>query len=244
MLGETALEGSPLTAHMVTAAVIGLDGTDAFLSDTFRRAPDVQIRFERTVTTGAENDASLWVAASDRETVDAAFASDPSVREFTSVAVRRDEWLYDVTFTPDTRSLRETLGESDAVVEGVYGENATWTVRLRVDSRTALSSVRDRLDADGYDVRVDRIWEVGDESGGLDGISPCHARTLHEALIAGYYEVPRETDLKELAGRLGITHQALSERLRRAHRRTAVLALTSTPRGRPREPSEAGESDI
>ena len=229
---------------MVTAAVIELDGPDAFLSHTFRRVPDIQIRFERTVTTGAENDACLWVAASDRETVDAAFASDPSVREFASVAVRRDEWLYDVTFAPDARPLCETLGESDAVVEGVYGENATWTVRLRVDSRATLSSVADRLDADGYDVRVDRIWEVGGESGGIDGISPCHTRTLHEALTAGYYEVPRKTDLKELAGRLDITHQALSERLRRAHRRTAVLALTSTPRGRPRESSEVDESDI
>lgn len=217
---------------MVTAAVLELDGEDAFLNDTFRRLPDVQVRFERTVTTGAENDACLWIAASSDEAIETALSRDPSVRGFESVAAQRDEWLYDVAFASDARPLQETLGETGAVVAGAYGESAVWTVRLRVDSRAALSAAVDRLRDDGYGVRADRIWEVGESSGGTDGISPCHVRTLHEALTAGYYEVPRETDLKELADGLGITHQALSERLRRAHRQTASLALTSNPRGR------------
>ena len=215
---------------MVTAAVLELDRGDSFLNDTFRRVPDVQIRLERTVTTGARDGSCLWIAASDPEAVDAAFERDPSVRAFERIAARRDEWLYDVAFAPDARPPQETLGESGAVVSGVYGENAVWTVRLRVDSRAALSSAADQLEDDGYRVRVDRIWEVGGSDGGTDGISPCHVSTLHQALAAGYYEVPRETDLKELAGELGISHQALSERLRRAHRQTASLALTSNPR--------------
>lgn len=229
---------------MVTAAVLELDGEEAFLNHTFRRVPDVQIRLERTVTTGAENDACLWIAASNRESVETALASDPSVRRFASVAARRDEWLYDVEAAPDARPLQEALGESGAVVSGAYGESAVWTVRLRVDSRTALSSVADRLRDDGYGVRVDRIWDVDGSNGeaATDGISPCHVRTIQKALTAGYYEVPRETDLKELADELGITHQALSERLRRAHRQTASLALTSDLRGRRNGAFESDDS--
>ena len=225
---------------MVTAAVLEIDGEDSFLNDTFGRVPDVQVRFERTVTTGSKNDASLWIASSDGEAVEGALSFDPSVQTFELVATRRDERLYDVTFAPDARPLQESLGESGAVVSGVYGESASWTVRLRVDSRTALSSVVGRLEEDGYGVRIDRIWEVGGSKGGTDGISPCHVRTLREALAAGYYEIPRETDLKELAAELGISHQALSERLRRAHRQTASLALTSNPR----ESTEADDSDV
>ena len=227
---------------MVTAAVLELDGEDSFLNDTFRRAPAVQVRFERTVTTGAGNDAYLWIAAPDRETVDAALARDPSVRGYEMVAARRDEWLYDVEFAPDVRPPQETLGAAGAVVTGAYGENGTWTIRLRVDSRTDLSSVVGRLQDDGYGVRIERIWEVSGASGGVDGISPCHATTLREALASGYYEIPRETDLKELARKLGISHQALSERLRRAHRQTASLALTSTSRSRRRGSPETDES--
>ncbi len=224
---------------MVTAAVLELDGEDSFLDYTFRRVPDVQIRLERAVTTGTHDGTCLWIATSDQEAVEAALSRDPSVETFESVAARRDEWLYDVSFARDVRPLQETLGESDAVVSGAYGEGGVWTVRLRVDSRTALSSVVERLEDDGYDVHVDRIWETGDADGGTDGISPCQARTLSAALTAGYYEVPRKTDLKELAEELGISHQALSERLRRAHRQTAALALTSSPCGRRNEASNA-----
>lgn len=37
------------------------------------------------------------------------------------------------------------------------------------------------------------------------------------ALELGYYEVPRHANLADVAAELGISHQALSERLRRAH---------------------------
>ncbi len=50
--------------------------------------------------------------------------------------------------------------------------------------------------------------------------------TLQAAVDHGYYEVPRETKLKDLADEFDCSHQALSERLRRTHGTlaTAVLA--------------------
>jgi predicted DNA binding protein len=42
--------------------------------------------------------------------------------------------------------------------------------------------------------------------------------TLVAGLEAGYYNIPRDLTAKELADRLSISHQALSERLRRAYR--------------------------
>jgi len=41
---------------------------------------------------------------------------------------------------------------------------------------------------------------------------------IAEAYRQGYYDVPREISLEELANELDISHQALSERLRRANR--------------------------
>ncbi|MFC7142999.1 helix-turn-helix domain-containing protein [Halosimplex aquaticum] len=42
--------------------------------------------------------------------------------------------------------------------------------------------------------------------------------TVKAALDRGYYKVPREATLEELANELDVSHQALSERLRRGHR--------------------------
>ncbi|MFC4988113.1 helix-turn-helix domain-containing protein [Saliphagus infecundisoli] len=40
---------------------------------------------------------------------------------------------------------------------------------------------------------------------------------LTMALARGYCDIPRTVDMEELADELGVSHQALSERLRRAH---------------------------
>jgi hypothetical protein len=48
------------------------------------------------------------------------------------------------------------------------------------------------------------------------GLSDKQRQTLLHAVERGYYEVPRETDLDVLAEEMNISHQAASERLRRA----------------------------
>lgn len=49
--------------------------------------------------------------------------------------------------------------------------------------------------------------------------------TLELALDQGYYDVPKKASLHDLAADLGVSHQALSERLRRAHRNLAAAAV-------------------
>ncbi|PSP50724.1 hypothetical protein BRC67_09015 [Halobacteriales archaeon QH_3_68_24] len=49
--------------------------------------------------------------------------------------------------------------------------------------------------------------------------------TLETALESGYYRVPREQTIEELATELDVSHQALSERLRRGHRTLVETVL-------------------
>ncbi|EFW93068.1 DNA binding domain-containing protein [Haladaptatus paucihalophilus DX253] len=42
--------------------------------------------------------------------------------------------------------------------------------------------------------------------------------TLRSAMDRGYYEIPRRMTTTDLAEELGVSHQAVSERLRRGHR--------------------------
>lgn len=41
--------------------------------------------------------------------------------------------------------------------------------------------------------------------------------TLMTAYRMGYFEVPRNASLEDVADELGVTHQSTSERMRRAH---------------------------
>ena len=60
--------------------------------------------------------------------------------------------------------------------------------------------------------------------------------TQHEALIAavetGYFDIPRESTLDDLAAELDITHQVLSERLHRGHKTLIENALIVNRMGR------------
>ncbi len=55
------------------------------------------------------------------------------------------------------------------------------------------------------------------------------------ALEHGYYDVPREASLTDLAERLDVSHQALSERLRRGHGNLVKHALGA---------NEGGEEEV
>ena len=50
------------------------------------------------------------------------------------------------------------------------------------------------------------------------GVTDKQRKALTRAFESGYYDIPRGVTTEELATDLGISHQALSERFRRAHK--------------------------
>jgi predicted DNA binding protein len=60
------------------------------------------------------------------------------------------------------------------------------------------------------------VYEVDSAERVRFGLTEEQQEALVESYEHGYYEVPRDLDASALAERLDISHQALSERLRRA----------------------------
>jgi len=52
---------------------------------------------------------------------------------------------------------------------------------------------------------------------------------MEKALELGYFETPRQITLKDLAAEMDISHQALSERLRRGMRSVAAAIVSADP---------------
>ncbi|MFB9809579.1 helix-turn-helix domain-containing protein [Haladaptatus pallidirubidus] len=61
------------------------------------------------------------------------------------------------------------------------------------------------------------IQEFSDRGGTRFGLTESQRTALQLAAERGYYTVPREVTADDLSEEFGISHQALSERLRRAH---------------------------
>jgi predicted DNA binding protein len=82
----------------------------------------------------------------------------------------------------------------------------------------------------GIDISIERADELrGAPEYGCFGLTERQYETVVSAYEHGYYDVPRKINQEELAEYFGISHQALSERLRRGHRNLIANTLFDAP---------------
>ncbi|MFC4989205.1 helix-turn-helix domain-containing protein [Saliphagus infecundisoli] len=195
-----------------------LPAADVALETTLDRAPGATIRLERSVSIGFP---AVLVSGSALETIDAALAADGSVDSFERRS-RSDQTLYDVAFDPPARDRLEAVLAGEGTVLEATAAGGRWHLELRFPDRETLSRSHDRLAERGMEATIGRIANVTDGSGaGRAGtesrLTPEQEEALSAAFEHGYFEIPRAISMEDLAARLGISHQALSERLRRAY---------------------------
>ncbi|PSQ03301.1 DNA-binding protein [Halobacteriales archaeon QS_5_68_33] len=195
------------------------------LAETFERVPAVEFDALRLVGDGAEGDIPLLRArGAETSRVRDALESDSTTAGVELVSRRDRGSLFRVRWTARSRVLTAMLvGEGGAVLSA-RGTSDEWTFRLLFPEREAVSSTYDACAE--YDVSIDRIRSL-DERASPGGVrlTDTQFATLETALESGYYRVPREQTIEELATELDVSHQALSERLRRGHRTLVETVL-------------------
>lgn len=160
---------------------------------------------------------TFWAFGTDFAAFEAALERDHTIEDVRYLSDPEDgERLYRVT-VPASRTTYWKWVELGAVLLDAVVTHRGWDVRMRFPDRETLSAYRDHcLDRDlGFSLRSvrDSSGSPSDHPYGLTG--PQH-EILVAALEGGYFEVPRETRMHDLATEFGISDQAASERLRRA----------------------------
>lgn len=179
--------------------------------------PQVEVECERVVRSGDEAVMPLLrVRYADSEAVERAFHEDPSVQSVTPVSESGTDLLYRVDWIERVELLLGMLTNAEATILDAYGRNGQWDLRLLYPERETFSETHRFCEDHGLSFDVSSIRELTSRPEGRSGLTEGQHRALALAMQRGYYEVPRETSLKELAGELEVSHQALSERLRRA----------------------------
>ncbi|MFC4438338.1 MULTISPECIES: helix-turn-helix domain-containing protein [Natrialbaceae] len=217
---------------MTTIAELTLSPDDFALGETIRSLPELELRVESVVVEDSTRTAPLvWFCGVDCDAVEEALEADSSVDEFDGLLEQPEdaEWLYRIRYADETGSVCNAIHANDGTVLEVRMNDGQWTLRLLFPHREGLSNAVD--DIEEYDARVDvkRMVEA-DQDGDLEmtaTLTEPQQEAIAEAYRQGYYDVPREISLEELARELEISHQALSERLRRANRVLAGEQLES-----------------
>jgi hypothetical protein len=149
---------------------------------------------------------------------DAALAADPTIECYRVLDDRREGRRYAATLAgPPGRSVVPAFRHLDVQILGATHEAEQTVVRVRCPSRTAFTSVRRVVAATNESFVARRIYREGEEEAGgrQFNMTPAQHEALTTALDAGYYEVPRDATLQDVAGRLDISDSAASARLRR-----------------------------
>lgn len=202
-----------------TIAEIELPADEFALSQTISRMGDVEFEVERFVAADPDHVMPfVWVSGSDGEEIKAALSEDPSIDEVRLLSELDGERLYQMDWIDQIDTLIQILVEEDGTVLAAFGNGSGWRLRVLFPEREALSRTYDYCrDADlSLDVRS--IYQLDEGREGRFGLTDEQQDTLQAAFERGYFDVPRGITLTDLAEELDISHQALSERLRRGEK--------------------------
>lgn len=203
---------------MVTVVWATLPASDFALSETLSVAPDATFECEQIIETGSGTIMPLlWVRGIDRQTIERGFERDQSVAGFECLASFDNEGLYRMEWVQQVKLVLQILTSTSATVLDAAGDSEQWTLRIMYPQRSELSETNEFCEQHRLSFSVERIRELSEEVLGQYGLTDEQFDALTIACEAGYFEVPRAVDLDDLATELGISHQALSERLRRGH---------------------------
>lgn len=201
---------------MSIIAEFRLSGAPLVLMPSAQAAPEMTLRREWSF---ADEDADpvmfVWASGGDFEAFETALADDPTVRDHERIDDEGDQRLYRVVINRDISTnpapIDRATGASRLSIE-TTAEGAVLEVRL--PDRDVLQEYVRLLREEGFDVELLRAHPANQPEERF-GLSEKQAEALETAHANGYFEVPRQTDLETLSGELGVSEQALSERIRR-----------------------------
>ena len=187
------------------------------LVELFERVPDAAVKLEPAVA-NPDDHALLMIEADAYRAVDAALRSSPSVAAVERFERKERRSRYRVTWGGHARRvLRGLLAESVTLTD-LHGASGRWKFRIMAPDRAAISRAYEVLEDLGCAPNCRSITTFGDGWANHPGVSDKQHKALARAFELGYYDIPRGVTMEELAADLGISHQALSERFRRAHK--------------------------
>lgn len=215
---------------MSTIAQLGVSTSEFALRETLTAVPDVTVEAERVV---AHDDDSVmpfcWASGSNDEldAFEEALAEDPTVTHVERISKLEDGRFYQMKWVDSIDVLVHSMTEHGAAILKATGENDRWHFRILFPNRDAFAETHEFCQERGLDIDIEQVHELDHTKGyGQYGLTEEQYEALTTALDNGYYAVPRQSSARDLADDLSISHQAVSERLRRGHESLVESALT------------------
>lgn len=175
------------------------------------------IELETLVPTGGATVPLFWIHDSGRKSFVEHVQRHPSVNAASEVDSFEDRTLFTLDWDAYQDRLFQGISEYEGQLLSAIGASEAWDFELRFPDHDRLSEFTTHCEDAGVSLEVIRVYNpTKPDAGPWYGLSQPQREAISLAVRTGYYDIPRGCTTKELADELGISDQAVTERLRRA----------------------------
>ncbi len=194
---------SHLSRYMALVVEFTVPVSKFALFDTLTAVPDTTLELGRVIETTPERiSVYVWAHASDFDALEAAFDDDPSVRSFTVSSKTADERSYRMTWNEPIDLLVHIMTEQQGTIIHATNRTKIWTLRVSFPERDALAQaqeLKDLAEQNEFSLHIRRIYPTDEHRRAQPAMTTLQEEALVRAFEAGYFKVPKETQLTELA---------------------------------------------
>lgn len=198
------------------------------LQQTFEAIPDLTIEIERLATHSREWVMPfLWATNDNIDEVRNALQNDPSIDELKQIDSNSTNiGQFNVEWTEDFQQLIDQIVDQHGIMQEAEATNGIWYLKLKFVDQNAVNEFQTYFHERGYDFKLQRLYDGTAPKEREYDLTPEQHEVLVTALEQGYFSVPRKAQISDLADELGVSTNAISQRLRRATRNLTKNTLT------------------
>lgn len=184
--------------------ILDLDGSSAIGLETLVPSGDVAVPL-------------FWAYEPIRASFTDSVERYPTVNKIIEVDAYEDRTLFKLDWDATQDHLFSCIMANDGQIISATGTATSWDFEIRFPDRAAMRDYQTCCEDAHISVDFIRIYNpTSPEGSPWYGLSDPQYDALTLAVRMGYYDIPRGCTTAELADELGISDQAVTERLRRA----------------------------
>lgn len=170
----------------------------------------------------------LWVGGGDIDAFDAALADDPTIEDVVTTTEFEDEAFYQVNWSDDIKEHLDAGLDQQASLMRAETADGDWRLTIRFATREQFQAFRTYLDEQGIAYQLEDLARATAPQQFMGGLTGPQRDALVAAVGEGYFEIPRDATMEDVAESLDISTQAASERLRRGIEQFVATMLVAS----------------
>jgi predicted DNA binding protein len=188
--------------------------------------PELSLEVERVAARGPDWVMScVWIATGSGDEITAALEGDPTVTQVVKTEQFPEELFCHLEWSDAVKErIRDMVDHEGSILAATVTEGR-WRIRVRFVSRDQLDDFREHFAEREVSFRLHDLAEPETSRHTFGTLTTSQREALVTAAEQGYYRVPREVSTAELGEQLGISHQAVSELLRRGTENLVTATL-------------------